>query len=345
MSVNTSYRSPLLDVPGAVEAAEPDTGVAAHYGEPFREQRNLVSGQGAVDLSHRDVVKVSGPDRLTWLHQLVSQHLEELSPGEPTAALVLDVKGRVEHAMYGVDDGSALWFHLERGSAESLVQYLDAMRFWSQVEVTDVTDEFAIVWEATAASDVAQPDPAPDGAETDGGNYVVRPAGRGRDVFVPRAELRSYVEAAGPPAGIWAYEALRIEAHEPRHGRDTDERTIPHEVGWIGSAVHLDKGCYRGQETVARVHTLGRPPRRLVMLHLDGSVDHLPERGDDVVAGERTVGFVGSAVRHHELGPIGLAVIKRNVPVDAPLLAGGVAAAQEVIVDPEIGLHVRPQVR
>jgi len=172
---------------------------------------------------------------------------------------------------------------------------------------------------------------------------LVRPTGRGYDLFVPRADL---VTAVGDePAGVWAYEALRIAAHEPRIGLDTDHRTIPHEVGWIGSAVHLDKGCYRGQETVARVHTLGRPPRRLVMLHLDGSVDHLPEHGDDVVHGDRTVGFVGSSARHHELGPIALALVKRNVPVDAALVAGGVAAAQEVVVDPDVGLHVRPKLR
>ncbi|HXU96654.1 MAG TPA: glycine cleavage T C-terminal barrel domain-containing protein, partial [Jiangellaceae bacterium] len=116
---------------------------------------------------------------------------------------------------------------------------------------------------------------------------------------------------------------------------------IPHEVGWIGSAVHLDKGCYRGQETVARVHNLGRPPRRLVMLHLDGSAERLPAHCDPVELDGTTVGFVGSAARHHELGPIALALVKRTVPVDADLLAGGVAAAQQVVVDPDVGLHVR----
>lgn len=322
------YSSPLLDLPGAVEATAPDTGVAAHYGDPFREQRRLVGGAGAVDLSHRDVVRVSGPDRLTWLHQLTSQHLEHLAPYEATSALVLDANGRVEHAMYGVDDGSAIWFHVEPGAAATLVGFLEKMKFWSDVEIADVTAGYAVVW-----SPVTEPDPA----------HLSRMTERGRDVFVPRSELRSYIEAAGEPAGIWAYEALRIEAHEARQGLDTDDRTIPHEVGWIGTAVHLDKGCYRGQETVARVHTLGRPPRRLVMLHLDGSVDHLPEHGDDVVHDGRTVGYVGSAARHHELGPIALAVVKRNVPIDADLVAGGVAAAQEVVVDPEVGLHVRPR--
>jgi hypothetical protein len=276
------------------------------------------------------VIKVSGPDRLTWLHQLTTQHFEQLAPHQATSALVLDANGRVEHAMYGVDDGEAIWFHVEPGTATPLIEYLDSMKFWSQVEVSDVSAEYAVIWQPIAES---------------ADEYLTRVTARGRDVFVPRSELASFVEAAGRPAGLWAYEALRIAAHEPRLGHDTDERTIPHEVGWIGSAVHLDKGCYRGQETVARVHTLGRPPRRLVMLHLDGSVDHLPEHGADIVHDGRTVGYVGSAARHHELGPIALAVIKRNVPVDVDLLADGVAAAQNVVVDPEAGLHVRPIAR
>ena len=172
-------------------------------------------------------------------------------------------------------------------------------------------------------------------------------AGRGarpttRYELVPRDQLASYAEAAGPAAGLWAFEALRIARGEPRFGVDTDHRTIPNEVGWIGSAVHLDKGCYRGQETVARVHTLGRPPRRLTLLHLDGSENRLPPVGADLLLGEKAVGFVGSSARHHELGPIALALVKRNVDLDAELLVDGMPAAQEVVVDPEVGLHVRP---
>src|SRR5258708_895592 len=177
----------------------------------------------------------------------------------------------------------------------------------------------------------------------------------GVDVIVPRdrifaaaADLRARGAVRG---GMWAHEALRIAARRPRFGLDTDHRTIPHEAGWIETAVHLSKGCYRGQETVARVHNLGHPPRRLVFLHLDGSVDRLPEHGDAVETtgdgeGQRTtVGFTGSAARHYELGPIGLAQVKRNVPVDAPLLAGGVAAAQEVIVPPDAGANVKVTLR
>ena len=143
------------------------------------------------------------------------------------------------------------------------------------------------------------------------------------------------------PCGIWAYEALRIARGEPRLGVDTDHKTIPNETGWIGSAVHLDNGCYRGQETVARVHTLGRPPRRLVLLHLAGSVNHLPAVGGPLLLGEREVGRIGSAARHFELGPIALGLVKRNVNPNDVLSADGVPAGQEVIVDPEVGLHVR----
>lgn len=325
----TPYRSPLIDRPGAVGAAGPDAGVAAHYGDPMREQRALVRGEAAVDLSHRDVVRITGPDRLGWLHSLCTQHLEALPPGAATTALLLSPHGHVEHALYAVDDGEAFWAHVEPGTASALVQFLDSMRFLMRVEVADVSAEFAVVWGTRPA--------APDEP------YLARVDDRGRAAFVPRAALTEYVGDA--PAGMWAYEALRIAAHEPRLGVDTDHRSIPHEMGWINSAVHLDKGCYRGQETVARVHTLGRPPRRLVMLNLDGSVDHLPATGDAVELDGRTVGFVGSAARHYELGPIALALVKRNVAVDATLLAGGVAAAQEVVVDPDIGLHVRPQLR
>jgi tRNA-modifying protein YgfZ len=109
--------------------------------------------------------------------------------------------------------------------------------------------------------------------------------------------------------------------------------------------VHLNKGCYRGQETVARVHNLGHPPRRLVFLHLDGSEDRLPRHGDPVTANDASVGFVGSAARHYELGPIALALIKRTVPVDAPLQADGIPAAQEVIVPPEAGANVTVTLR
>ncbi|WP_030964658.1 YgfZ/GcvT domain-containing protein [Streptomyces sp. NRRL S-378] len=319
--------SPLLHLPGAVPAEGRDEGVAAHYGELYGEQRALADGRGFVDLSHRGVVAVTGPERLSWLHLLITQHVTELPAGQATEALILSANGHIEHALYLVDDGETTWAHVEPGTQEALIAYLESMKFFYRVEVADRTEEFAVVHlPAGSIAEVA-------------GELVVRETAYGRDVFLPRADLEAFAAAHGPAAGLLAYEALRVEGHRPRVGLETDHRTIPHELGWIGTAVHLQKGCYRGQETVARVHNLGKPPRRLVFLHLDGSEVVLPAHGAPVrlaADGEegRQLGFVTTAVRHHELGPIALALVKRNVPVDAPLLVGGTAAAQEVVVAP-----------
>jgi tRNA-modifying protein YgfZ len=315
--------SPLLRLPGAVAADAPDGAVAAHYGEPSQEQRALEAGKAFADRGNRGVVKISGPDRLRWLHSLLSQHLERLEPHRPTEALLLSPQGHVEHHLELVDDGEAVWAHVEPGTAPALTEFLDRMRFMLRVEVADVTPDYAVV----------------SGAVT-GGLDVGH-----QTKIIERSALAGLPDQARP-AGLWAHEALRIAAHRPRLGLDTDHRTIPHEMGWIDVAVHLTKGCYRGQETVARVHNLGRPPRRLVFLHLDGSVDRLPAHGDPLeLDGGRKVGFVGSAARHHELGPIALALVKRTVPVDAPLLAGGVAAAQEVVVAPDTGANAEIALR
>lgn len=316
-----TFRSPFLALPGAVEADGVDAGVAAHYGDPLREQRALLAGEGVVDLSHRGVLCVSGADRLSWLHSLTTQHLLDLAPHIPITTLVLSPHGHVEHAMTGYDDGEAFWLHVEPGAATSLVAWLEGMRFMMRVEVADVSAEWATIVRSEADFE-----------------------------FVRRSDLADAVASTAPlgesapgaaPCGNWAFEALRIARGEARFGLDTDHKTIPNETGWIGTAVHLDKGCYRGQETVARVHTLGRPPRRLVLLHLDGSVDHLPTHGDPVLLGDKEVGRVGSAARHFELGPVALALVKRNVDPSAVLQADGVPAAQEIIVDPGVGLHVR----
>lgn len=298
--------SPLLGLAGAVAAKAPDEAVAGHYGDPLREQRTLLASGGVVDRSHRGVVTVTGADRLSWLHSLTSQHLQSLPPGEVREALILSPHGHVEHHLVLYDDGGTTWIHVEPGTATALVTYLDSMKFMMRVEVTDVSADYAVV-------------------------SVVGDAPR--ELVVPRAELVSTIEElARPLAGHDAWEALRVAAGRPRLGFETDHRTIPHEVGWIGVAVHLDKGCYRGQETVARVHNLGRPPRRLVLLHLDGTQEKLPPRQTPVELDERTVGFLGTAVHHAELGPIALAVVKRQTPDDAQLWVDGMAAKAEPLV-------------
>jgi tRNA-modifying protein YgfZ len=327
----------MLDLAGAVEAEWPDEGVAAHYGDPMREQRVMSERPTLVDRSDRGVIKVTGPDRLSWLHSLTSQHLERLSPGSTQQALVLSPQGHLEHHLTLTDDGAATWIHVEPHTAQALVEYLNSMRFMLRVEVEDLSETLAV---ATVAS--------PDGKATsaeDADAVAVMQGPFGIDLIV-EPDAMGKLAATYPVAGLWAFEAARIAAHIPRPGLDTDHRTLPHEIGLIDAAVHLNKGCYRGQETVARIQNVGRPPRRLVFLHLDGSVDRLPAHGAPITTEDGAeVGFVGSAARHFELGPIGLGLIKRTVPVDAPLLADGVAAAQEVIVSPEAGANVKVTLR
>jgi tRNA-modifying protein YgfZ len=339
--------SPLLDRPGAVPAEGVDAGVAWHYGDPMREQRLVEQGLAVVDLSNRGVVRVAGPDRLSWLHSLTSQQLTGLPPRTSTESLVLTPHGHIEHDLHLVDDGEATWLTVEPGSAPPLVEWLDTMRFMLRVEVADLTEEFAVLGEPFGTESVEgeplawrDPWPAlgPVTASYSGESY----SGDGRhpgserawrELIVQRADL---VTVAGdrPLAGTWAAEALRVAAWRPRFGFETDHRTLAHEVDWLRTAVHLQKGCYRGQETIARVHNLGRPPRRLVLLHLDGSANLLPGHGEPVLLGEKQVGLVTSAARHHELGPVALALVKRSLAADALLSTAGVPAAQELVVQP-----------
>ncbi|HEX6073784.1 MAG TPA: folate-binding protein [Micromonosporaceae bacterium] len=339
----------------AVTAKGVDAGVAAHYGDPLREQRALAGGAGVVDRGNRGVITVSGPERLSWLHNITTQHLSQLRPYQGTETLVLSPHGHVEHHVTLVDDGETVWLDTEPGAAPALLDFLQRMRFFTQVEVADMSDGYAVLSCRGAdvlgvrKLDLDPPDVLPlpgpkfrtgsvptrptaiyHGARLPGGGIVRRMPGGWTDIVLPRTASGEPL-AIGPRCGIWAYEALRVAARTPRFGVDTDHRTLPHEVGWLSTAVHLEKGCYRGQETVARVHNLGRPPRRLVLLHLAGNSDHLPAPGTDVEAGGRRVGSLGTALHHFELGPIALALVKRTVADDAELTAGGFVAA----IDPD----------
>ena len=316
----------MIAVDGAVPAPGVDAAVAWHYGDPLREQRALVTGAGLVDRSHRDVLTVTGPDRLPWLHSICSQHVSDLSDGESTESLVLSPHGHVEQHWQVTELGDTVWIDTEPGAAPDVLAYLEKMRFLKRVELADVSAEWAVLsLVGPSSADVLREAglPVPELGQAvglPGGGFVRAmnwPGAGGFDVLIPAGtadEVSASIRLAGAsPAGIWAFEALRVEARRPRLGFETDHRTIPHEVGWIGSAVHLNKGCYRGQETVARVQNLGKPPRRLVLVYLGGESDVLPPAGTPIEADGRVVGFLGTAVHHHEFGPIALGVVKRSI--------------------------------
>ena len=404
--------SPLLTSPGAVASApdDPDQAVPAHLGDPGREQAALAEGRAACALA-RDVLTVTGPDRLSWLTTLSSQVLTTLEPGDGGAeTLLLDAQGHITHALAALDDGLTLWLVTEAGNGEDLATFLDSMRFMLRVEVAERPDVMALgaLGEglealAQAARDTAPDSPtdpeAPATSQADAAQTGAEPQGsliglwrdpwpgvveggtsydvgedrphpgqgyRGGHVLVPAQSANAVVEAflaAGEGrrlAGALAWEALRIEAGRPRHAREADARAIPHELDWLRTAVHLTKGCYPGQETIARTLNLGRPPRRLTVLQLDGLVGDLPRPGATVRMGERTVGAVTSVARHHELGPIALALLRRAVPVGEQLTVevtevdestgetvpvGRVDAVQEVLVSPEGRAQASPSER
>lgn len=369
----TAPLSPLLSRPGAVAGLGEDASVAWHYGDPTGEQRALAAGRAVVDLSHRGVVRVAGEDRLAWLHSLTTQDLTALAPRTSTELLVLSPVGHIEHHAGIVDDGAAAYLLTAPGRAAALAAWLDSMRFRMRVEVADVSAQLATLGESidaegTDGGPVTWRDPWPRvgvGATRYGPDDDEHP-GRERAwrlVLVPRGDLvqavRDREDAGWRVAGTWASEALRVAAWRP-DATDVDHKSIPHELDWLRTAVHLEKGCYRGQETIARVHNLGRPPRRLVMLHLDGSQSLLPGTGAEVYVGGpaadggagragRPVGRVTSVARHHELGPVALAVVRRATAADVDLAVDCdgvlVAAGQEVVVNPD-GVSVdRPAAR
>ena len=287
----------------------PDLGAIWHFGEPNKEQKLLVAGNGWADLSHRGVISVSGEDRLSWLHSLTTQNVENLTPGLWVSGLILDAQGHIVHQIYLVDDGSVTWIHTEAEKTASLLEFLNKMRFMLRVDVLDRSNEFSVLR-------------APGMPDSIGGPYAL----------VEKEELEETISAFNQvhtQVGMWALEAERVAAGRARLLFEVDHKAIPNELGFLNNAVHMKKGCYPGQETVAKVFNLGQPPRRLTLLHLDGSAVDLPSQGDVVMWGEKEVGFIGSVARHYELGPIALAVIKRNVPLEEQLVAGGVAAAQE----------------
>ena len=284
----------------------PDKGAIWHFGEPNQEQKALVAGNAWADLSHRGIISISGRDRLTWLHALTTQHLEKLETGKWVEALILDVQGHVIDQLFLVDDGSTTWLHTENSRTNEILDYLNKMIFMLEVDVKNQSNDYAVLR-------------APGKSDLLGGPYAL----------VPRVELKDTIDAFSKShiqVGMWALEAERVSQGRARLLFETDHKSIPNELGFINRAVHMNKGCYRGQETVAKVFNLGQPPRKLVTLHLDGSMVAMPDHGSKIFLADKEVGFIGTVARHYELGPVALAVVKRLVPSNSHLHIGEVNA-------------------
>lgn len=323
-----------------------------HFGNPNIEQRNLAEGKAAVNLGARGIISVTGEDRLNWLHSLLSQNLKNLLPGVSAEALLLDPHGHIEQVIHFIDDGETSWLVVEDSSRDALLAWLNKMIFRMKVVVADRSADLAVIGHIGAGIPQAfvsngislvWQDPWP-GVVTGGVRYsMARPAKWAWTESLVEVSKVDAVLAEYEKAGTMAYDALRISAHRPRQASEVDAKALPHEFDWLSTAVHMSKGCYRGQETVAKVHNLGHPPRRLTFLHLDGSGHFLPDAGDEifVLGEERSRGHVTIAAQHFESGPIALALLSRGVPEDAQLVVratgGDIDASQEVIVPASAG--------
>jgi folate-binding protein YgfZ len=332
--------------------------VKGSFANPLIEQRQLAEGTAVVNLGPRGIITVTGPDRLDWLHSLLSQNLKNLKPGESAEALLLDPNGHIEQVIHFLDDGETSWLVVEEDKRESLLKWLTKMVFRMKVELVDRSNDFTVIGrlvrgegarpelEQAAVSNgisLTWVDPWP-GVVTGGVRYSrAWPAKWPWTETLVENENIDLVFADYAVAGTMAYDALRIAAHRPRQLGEVDDKALPHEFDWLSTAVHMSKGCYRGQETVAKVHNLGHPPRRLTFLHLDGSGHALPEAGDEIfIDGNPSArGKITSVGQHHEMGPIALALLFRAVPEDAHLTVrtglGDLAASQEVIVPQSAG--------
>lgn len=376
--MTTHYRSVLLNRPNAMAYQEEPphadvAGVAWHYGEPLSEQRAITSTGAVVDRSHRRVIRVTGPEAAAFLHNLLSQKLDDVQAGWSGSALDLDTQGRILHTMdiavttdtdadagastgdgagSGTGDGAsaaaapeglAFYLDCEAGKFDSLRDFLQKMIFWSQVTIEEA--DLAIITVLGGPTDTQLPSQAvysrtvstatPAGTDSAQPTTGLWEASR-TDIAVPREQLEAAVEELESTGlqlvGLMAYTAERVKALEAE-SVDLDEKSIPHEIPhWIGrgkrvGAVHLEKGCYRGQETVARVENLGRSPRVLVLLHLDGSAPTMPSPGADIQTKGRRVGKLGTVIDDCDYGPIALAVIKRSALDAGQVNIGDVAAS------------------
>ncbi|MGO1858712.1 CAF17-like 4Fe-4S cluster assembly/insertion protein YgfZ [Ancrocorticia populi] len=363
-----SEKSPLISLLHAVEADDLDQGIAAHYTAPFPEQRALDAGEAFTDLSNREVIELRGPDRLKLLHLLTTQDVENLKPGESTELMVLSPTGHIESVAGVLQTAESTWLLADVGAGAPLREFLMSMKFMMDVAAIDRPDITmfggyggihkaleTVALNPDGSTPLVWDDPWPDTAPfaaTYGPPDDDHPAAGAHRMIalINRADLETaathLIEDEGlSPAGVTAWEALRVGYWRPRQALEVGERSLPHELDWIRTAVHLEKGCYRGQETVAKLVNLGKPPRRLTLLYLEGPPDELPAHGDPVLFGDRTVGRVTSGVRHYEEGPLALALLRRNLDPDAVVSIGKFQASQEPIVSPDGKSSASPEVR
>jgi folate-binding protein YgfZ len=294
------------------------------------EYERLRETVGLVDSSERGKFLLTGGEVAEFLQGQVTNDVEALEPGSGCYAALLDHKGKIRADMRVLRGDDWFWLDCEAIGRDALARTIKMYSLGREVRNQDVTEERAILSligpAAREALDTAPPEQEHAFVEGEHGIYVTTHLGV--DIICPADQADAVRDALGiEPVSEEAAECLRIEAGRPRHGVDMGPETIPQEAGLNDRAVSFEKGCYVGQETVARLHYKGKPNRFLRGLRLTAEA----ETGAPIMLGDKQVGTIGSACVSPAHGPIALALVRREAAVGDTVLVGDEAAEAEVI--------------
>jgi folate-binding protein YgfZ len=302
--------------------------MAATIVEAAAADRLLTEEVGLVDRSERGKLALTGPQAKELLSGQVTNDIEALTAGTGCFAALLTNKGKMLADLRVIDTGAELWLDTERVALQALFDNLRRGAVGWQAELHKRTLQQALLslvgpHAAQAVGGEVGPEHANRAAQLGGADVLLIATDLGIDVVCAAEHAERVRGALGVPVvPEAAAEVVRVESGRPRYGVDLDEGTIPQEAGLNERAVSFTKGCYVGQETVARLHYRGKPNRHLRGLRFSDAVP----TGTPLVLAEREVGRVGSSVVSPRLGPIGLALVRREAAVGDELVAGGTRA-------------------
>jgi tRNA-modifying protein YgfZ len=300
--------------------------VSAPTVELDAQYRQLREECGLVERSDRGLLIVGGSEAAEYLQGQLTNDTEAIEPGEWIYAALLDRKGHMQADMRVLrpGEGPQLWLDLEPEGVEAASRHLQMYKIGREVDVTDAGDGYVLLsLIGPRATEVARAVEA-----------TALRSGEGVDLIVPAAErdgvLAALFAAGAVEVSPEAAEITRIEAGRPRFGAEMGTGTMPAEAGIVEQAVSFTKGCYIGQETVARLHYKGKPNRLLRGLRFSGPA----QPGESIVIGEKQVGEVGSAAVSPAFGPIGLAILRREAEPGTTVSVGEDGVTAEVVALP-----------
>jgi len=301
------------------------------------QYRQLREECGLLDRSERGKLIVSGGEAAEYLQGQLTNDVEALSPGEGLYAALLDRKGHMQADMRVLRiSPEEIWIDTEQEALGAARRHLEMYKIGREVAIADLSDERAIFSligprSVEIAGTSALPEHAGEVTAVGGIECLAVGTAAGIDLIAKLADAArprdTLIDAGAVEVGEETAEVVRIEAGTPRFGAEMSAETMPAEAGIVERAVSFTKGCYIGQEPVARLHYKGRPNRRLRGLELSGQA----APGESLRLGEKEVGRIGSACVSPARGPLALAVVRREAEPGAELVVGEDGVTARVI--------------